>query len=312
MKTVVEIKFDALRVPGGADAILGPSQCTEEVVEVTHYKALGRTDITVVLGEHDERVSKLMALLAAVDEKPFVIHTDIYTEDERQTAPLLILQPWGHVRAWGGPRLGTSYDIAQACQRCGTGARQTSDMIIANDDVRRIEKLRIAATTFENVLLNDDDVDRLITAQVSGALFWPVHAKTKAGTIKELRRQQVCVEHVLPPMAPSSHLDRTQVCPSCRRGCFTHVAFHPLRLVYRRQDLANIQDINLTWEWFGDYAGSPEEALAGRWPDPLILITPKVMNLLRGKTKKEQKSQGCDFIPIWIEDDTHDKPYLLT
>lgn len=45
---------------------------------------------------------------------------------------------------------------------------------------------------------------------------------------------------------------------------------------------------------------------------PSVLVTPKVMSLLRGKTKKERKHQGCEFVPVWIEDDTHDKPYLLT
>jgi hypothetical protein len=36
------------------------------------------------------------------------------------------------------------------------------------------------------------------------------------------------------------------------------------------------------------------------------------MNLLRGKTKKEQNYQGCGFFPVWVEDDSHDKPYLMT
>ena len=45
---------------------------------------------------------------------------------------------------------------------------------------------------------------------------------------------------------------------------------------------------------------------------PSVLVTPKVMSLLRGKTKKERKHQGCEFVPVWIEDDTHDKPYVLT
>ncbi len=138
---------------------------------------------------------------------------------------------------------------------------------------------------------------------VTGTLLWPIHAKTKNGTQIDVRRQQVFAEHVMPPMAPSSLIDRTVVCPQCGRGCFRHLTMEPRRLVYRGQDLANIQDVNVTWEWFGDCADSPEEVLGGRWPHPRVLITPKVMNLLRGKTKKEQKYQGCDFVPIWIDDE---------
>ncbi len=84
------------------------------------------------------------------------------------------------------------------------------------------------------------------------------------------------------------------------------------RVVYRREDLTNIPDFNLSWEWFGAPPVPHPDGLTGGPPIPLMLVTPKVMNLLRGKTKKEQKYQGCDFFPIWIEDDTHDKPYLMT
>ena len=84
--------------------------------------------------------------------------------------------------------------------------------------------------------------------------------------------------------------------------------------MYRREDLANIQDVNLTWEWFGEPPWYSEGAgmMMGGSQCPLVLVTPKVMNLLRGKTKKEQKYQGCRFIPIWIEDDKHEHPYVQT
>lgn len=74
----------------------------------------------------------------------------------------------------------------------------------------------------------------------------------------------------------------------------------PGRLFYRAEDLADAKDFNGSREWFGDYF-KESETQRELWPHPLILVTPKVMNLLRGKTKKDQKYQGCDFIPIWIE-----------
>jgi hypothetical protein len=88
----------------------------------------------------------------------------------------------------------------------------------------------------------------------------------------------------------------------------------PSRFVYRREDLANIQDVNLTWEWFGEPPSYSEGLgfMVGRWPLPCVLVTPKVMNLLRAKTKKEAKYQGCAFTPIWIEDEKHALPYVQT
>ncbi len=98
----------------------------------------------------------------------------------------------------------------------------------------------------------------------------------------------------------------------CHRGGMTTMLNEPARFVYRRRDLDRIQDFNVTWEWMGQIADFTGDVSNAFFAAPQMLVTPKVMNLLRGKTKKEQKSQGCDFIPIWIEDDTHDKPYLMT
>ena len=105
-------------------------------------------------------------------------------------------------------------------------------------------------------------------------------------------------------MSSASTLDRKNVCPVCQRGHFTFLADVPARIVYRAEDLKNIQDVNLTWEWFTSYGTIPEDSVErGMWPAPSLLVTPKVMNLLRGKTKKEQKYEGVSFTPIWIEDE---------
>ena len=323
MRTEIEIKFDAGQIPGGADAILGPAQCGSDVAKRKEYtinnyfeKRTG-ADVEITLDEKDPRVPKVFALLDEYGVQRWIDRFDIYTEDELQAAPLLIVRPWGGVDVTGGLIFGTKYDGSQGCQRCGTGAPQTSPLILDRDDLKKAEKRRLAFRGIGDVLVHDVDVEPLLAAGVTGALFWPTYAETK-GIREELRWQQMFIEHVMPPMSPKSLLDRTQVCPECRRGCFLRVSFHSPRYVYRREDLANIQDVNLTWEWFGEppSPGDAERlrealALAGveakpagykRWADPYVLVTPKVMNLLRGKTKKEQKYQGCKFIPIWVED----------
>lgn len=313
MKTIVTIRFGAHRIPGGEDAILGQTQCGPDVAKINKHLIWGddhrmAVDVELTLDSTDERLPQVLGLLAIHGEDSWIVREDVYTEDELQAAPLLVLNPWGDRLVGGGQLYGTKYDISNACQRCGTGARQTSPLVINAEDLRKIEKLRIAATLHGHVVLHDVDVEKLIAAGVTGTNFWPAQAISKNGHLTELRREQLVVENILPPMAPSSSLDRSAECPICHRGCSSPVWRHPLRFFYRREDLADIKDVNLTWEWFGNWARSPEDALAGQWPDPRVLVTPKVMNLLRGKTKKEQKYQGCDFIPIWIEDDSSTPP----
>src|SRR4051812_43545547 len=120
MQTIVEIKFDAGRILGGADAILGPSQCGSDVAKRKEYtidnyfEKRSGTKVELTLEDTDERVSKVLALLAEHGKEPWVQREDIYTEDELQAAPLLVLSPWGHVLALGV----TTYDESNACPRC--------------------------------------------------------------------------------------------------------------------------------------------------------------------------------------------------
>jgi hypothetical protein len=316
MKTNIDIRFDASDLPGGADAILGPAQCGKDVVKIHEFTVcnLHNIKVTITLEENDPRASKVFALLNGYGELHWVYRYEVYSEDDLQAAPLLVLGLSGDSSVFGGPAYGTTYDNSKACPKCGRGARQTSPMIIERKNLKAIEKFRIASTPYDDVLVRDVDVEPILAAGVTGALFWPVYAKTQAGELEEIRRQQLFIEHVMPPMSPKSMLDQTQVCPECRRGWYGGAMGYPSRFVYRREDLANIQDVNLTWEWFGEPPSYSEGLgfMVGRWPLPCVLVTPKVMNLLRAKTKKEAKYQGCAFTPIWIEDEKHALPYVQT
>ena len=312
MKTIVEIQFGAHRIPGGVDAILGPSGCGKDVVKIHEYTLtdIDHIDVTLTLDEKDPRLPKVLALLAPHGEDDWVHREDIYTEDELQAAPLLVMFSTQADSAMGW----TTYDESKACPKCGTGVRQTSPLHIVRRDVKLIEKLRVAFTIENDVLVQDVHVERLLAAGITGALFWPIYADNKAGELEELRHQQAFIEHVMPPMSAKSSLNRKQVCPDCQRGWYTQVMDYPTRFVYRREDLVKIQDFNVTWEWFGEpewYSEGAGTMMQGP-RHPWVLVTPKVMNLLRGKTKKEQKYQGCGFTPIWIEDDKHEQPYAQT
>lgn len=308
MKTIVLLSFKAHRVPGGADAILGPAHCGPDVVEMEEYKYGGGKvgiDVNISLNEGDERISKVLTLFSQYGEGEIVRRKNVYTEEERQNARLLFVSSWVMYQASAGLGYGTTYDLSNACKQCGTGVRQTSPLVIANDDERNLEKMHIAASLHGELLVHDVLGEKLAQANLTGFNLWRVYAKRKSGPNVELRREQIFAENVLPPMAPASTLDRSEVCPVCQRGHFHFLADTPPRIVYRAEDLKNIQDVNLTWEWFTSFGTIPEDAVErGMWPDPLLLVTPKVMNLLRGKTKKEKKYEGVSFTPIWIEGET--------
>ena len=305
MKANIEIEFHATDLPGGADAILGPSECGPDVVKLKPYtwEELGGLErlgvrVEITLDERDPRVSKVFALLDQYGVERWVDRKDVYTEDELQAAPLLVMLPWQGDLALGY----RTYDDSKACPTCKAGLRQTSTLKILRVDRKVNEKFRLAFTHEDDVLVHDVDVERLLAAGVTGALFWPVEADTKAGDMKELRRQQMIIEHVMPPMSPKSFLDRTRVCADCGRGWHTGVMGYPTRFVYRREDLANIHDVNLTWEWFGGFwpeYNDPEDIRKSRGekrPSPDVLVTPKVMNIFR-----DAGVTTFQWIPVDIE-----------
>jgi hypothetical protein len=307
MKTIVRILFKVDTMAELTDLYLGPAQCGPDVAKVEEYKyGKGKIglDIEINLKEGDERIAKICALLTQHGEYHSVDRDDFYTEEELQNARLLCVGSWTMYQVGGGLQYGTTYDLSNACKQCGTGVRQTSPLVIDGDVERSIEKMHVAGTHHADLMVHDVLGEKLAQAKLTGLNLWPVYSLRKGGTKVEMRREQIFAENVLPPMAPASSLDRSEVCSVCQRGRFNFVFQMPVRIVYRAEDLKNTQDVNLTWEWIGASSKLIEDPLAiGMWPHPLLLVTPKVMNLLRGKTKKEKKYEGVSFTPIWIEDE---------
>ncbi len=305
MKTIVRIIFKADTMAELTELYLGPAQCGPDVAKVEEYKYhKGKVglNIEINLEEGDERIAKVCALLTQHDEYHTVDRDDFYTEEELQNARLLCVGSWSMYQIGGGFLYGTTYDLSNACKKCGTGVRQTSPLIIDGEEERRIEKMHVAGTHHADLLVHDVVGEKLAHAHLTGLNLWRVYGSRKREPNVELRREQIFAENVLPPMAPGSFLDWREVCSECKRGRFNFLPDDPVRIVYRADDLKNIQDVNLTWEWFGTFSKTIEDPHArGAWPHPLLLVTPKVMNLLRGKTKKEKKYEGVSFTPIWIE-----------
>jgi hypothetical protein len=302
MKTYTHFMIFTSDIPGGPDAILGPSGCGKDVAEIS-----GGDIIYLKLEEHDERIAKVVALLEAAGKDPSFSYFDRYTEEDLQAAPLLLLDFWSKDLVLTGPSYGVKYDVAQACPTCHTGVRQASPLVVDGSFSPLWQKYRVKGTSDDDLLVRDTDVEALIAANVTGVNFWPIKAQYKSGAIGEVRWQQALIENVLPPMAPSTQLVEEGKCPTCSRGRKSEdTTTRTRRVTYRREDLKKFCDFNVSWEAFGrfwDYGKVTDGWMDSRRPLPWLFITPKVLNILRGKTKKEQNYQGFGFVPIWIEEE---------
>jgi hypothetical protein len=298
MKTIVTMRIAAHRLPGGAEQLLAQTNCSTDVAIVERSELFGvREEIVRVRLDHtDPRLKLLDAVLADAGVKPLISRVDEFSDEELHRAPLLRMVGDANIWAYAGPSEGMTYDMTAACSTCATGLRQTSPLNISADHLSRLRKYRAIGTWGHGPLVDGGLVKKLRNQGVTGISFGDVYAH-RAGKERELvARDQLLPTHTLPPLSPDCVLDRSQLCPSCHRGGWNGISGQPFRLLYRRQDLGDIRDVNVSWEWFGpfEYDGNIERA---RFSTPELLVTPKVMNIFR-----EAGVKTFDWIPIFVEE----------
>ncbi|TKC98501.1 hypothetical protein [Polyangium fumosum] len=297
MRTVAKIWFDGLDLLGDPQAVLESIGCGADVAKIDDAPVLNVLHVWVTLDVTDERLSKLLALLQEHGAQWRDLRGDRFTEEEIEAAPLLNM--WFNVTdtVFGGPRMGTTYDMSKACERCGVGARQTSAMIIDGEDLHKLEGQRVAATPYNDILVDEKLAAVLVESSVTGISFRGVFAAFEKRGHIQLPWRQLCATHTMPPMSPRS----TAILPgdlcSCRRSGFDTPWEVPIRLVYRTSDLTGIRDVNVTWEWFGDthYEGDVGDAL---FAYPRFLVTPKVRRIFL-----DAGVTGFHWLPIHVVDE---------
>ena len=296
MNTEVRVFFYGHRIPGGAEAVLVPARCGPDVAKVTDRSALQAVDVWVTLDETDERLPILLQLLEQYGEKRVVRRRDRFTDAELDAAPLLLIDPKPALEIFGGPRVGTTYDVTDACKVCGAGARQTSALLINGEELSALEGRRAASTYYSDLIVEDRLAGQLASSGITGLSYRGVFAAFEHQVRLQLPWRQLCATKTLPPMSPrSTGIIRDRHC-ICGRSGVTGTAEQPTRLVYRAADLADMQDVNLTWEWFGEprFNGDVSEAL---FPYPWFLVTPKVFRVFRDAGVTE-----FDWLPIRVID----------
>ncbi|MDI1433317.1 hypothetical protein [Polyangium sorediatum] len=251
---------------------------------------------TVTLDERDERLPVLLDLLKGYDNDWVERRQDRFTDEELEAARLLIVSYDVNAEVYGGPRQGTTYDMSEACKRCGAGARQTSAMILDVEYLHRLEGRRAAMTFKDDLLVDEKLAGALAESGATGLSFRGVFAAFDRRGHIQLPWRQVCATHTLPPMSPrSTGVYPYKPCP-CGRSSFTGKEEVPTRLAYRAADVADIRDVNVSWEWGGEvrFDGDVSDAL---FPCPWFLVTPKVWRIFQ-----DAGVTGFDWNPIRVVD----------
>ncbi|TKC99314.1 hypothetical protein [Polyangium fumosum] len=251
----------------------------------------------VTLDERDERLARLLGIFEERGIPWLEGRNDCFTDEELESSRLLVMSYDINATVFGGPRMGTTYDMTEACKRCGAGARQTSAMIIDVEDLHKLEGRRAATTPYDDVLVDEKLAAVLAESGATGLSFRGVFsAFEKRGHI-QLPWRQLCATHTMPRMSPrSTGIFPYKPCP-CGRSSFTGQTEIPLRLAYRAADIAGISDVNVTWEWFGEvkFNGDVNDSVLAA---PYFLVTPKVWRIFR-----DAGVTGFDWIPIRVIDE---------
>lgn len=276
MRHEIRIRFDGKDIPGGVVSFLELAGCGPDVCVIEDVPVLRQLEVWVRLDNDDPRVLRLLSLLREHEIGWLEQHEDKFTEDELDSAKLIIMQSNGDCAIDGGVEWGTNHDLSKGCPACGTGAPQTSALFVDGRDVPKLEGFRGAATYFWHHLVDEGLAAALTEAGATGLSFRAIYAVSPEGRQTKLRWKQMVAAKTLPPMSPkSSGFSRDRVCAVCQRNGYFHAGDEPARAVYRDSDIRDADDVNVSWENHGYSKLLPalKESLLAR---PWMLVTPKV------------------------------------
>lgn len=265
------------------------------------FRAMGRADLAqqgrkpsgyVLKFESELEFRRFQSKLRTLDPDPFVRRERIYTEAELQRASLLHLVVTRAPKADGGPRHGTEYDLTNACPRCGTGAVQTSPLVL-----KRSETPRPGADLFETlsgeVLISEDLAGVWDAAGIGGA---ELRGAVSHRDGQPLAWFQVIPQLELPPMSAQTRgTIREDPCPACGRDGHFFTVKSPEAIVYDDPESAeDLPDVCHTYERFGNSV-LREPFASSFFAPPLLICKPNVQKFFRGR-----RVRGIRFIPVQL------------
>ena len=221
-----------------------------------------------------------------------------YTDAELRSFPLLSMGVDRKPIQGGGPEDGTTYDLSRGCPRCGTGAVQTSPLMVALDGLPK--KGLLCATALDDILVGERLAAALREAKTTGLELRQAHFYRNN---EPLPWWQMISDYCMPKMSPATRgivfSETEPPCPECRRDERFGTPEEPEQVVYSRNDVDpdNIPDVVHTWECAGQSVKDPPEGRDPRYAQALILFKPKVFDIFR-----RLKVKHATFGPIRIMD----------
>ena len=200
-------------------------------------------------------------------------------------------------KGYGGTTLyGNTYDLSEACPRCGTGATRTSPLMLKKSDLPRGAGL--IQTGQGETLASRDIADSLAAADVSALDLGEVRAWRSGDPLQWV---EFASTYQMPPMSKATTGGaREDPCPACGRDGYFDSPEAPLSIAYAGDEVRpdSLPDIVHTWECFGNsrLAVPDDRYLPGPWfAQPLLLVKPGVAQLL-----VQLGVRGLTFDPVRV------------
>jgi hypothetical protein len=216
------------------------------------------------------------------------------TPRELAAARLLHMFVWIHHAPEGHPRDGTSYDDSNACSGCGNGLRQTSPLVLKQQE---IPASGVLGSIGDDVLVHDSLTKEMQDAGLTGFRLGEVQDVTGGA----LPWRQLFVEHEMPGMTATSRglvrgRSRGEApCARCGSDGWFDTRSDPFIPAYASSALAGMPDFARTAERFG----------TGHWAAPIhgrrmvaqsrLIVRPAVYAFFRAR-----KVRGVRFSPVSV------------
>ena len=258
----------------------------------------------------DPTLNKLRALLKQEGIEWSEREEHIYTDDELRSFPLLTIGVDRKPIQGGGPEYGTTYDLTRGCLHCGTGAIQTSPLMIVLSGLPK--KGLLCATCLDEILVAERLALALKEAEITGLELRHAHFYRND---EPLPWWQMISDYCMPKMSPATrgivlsetdHVERPDFiipaeppCHKCKRDGRFGTPDEPEQIVYSLTDVDpdSIPDVVHTWDCTGKSMKYPPKGQFPRYRQPMILVKPKILDIFR-----RLKVKHVTFGPIRIMD----------
>jgi hypothetical protein len=219
----------------------------------------------------------------------WVRHDRSYTAEELVTSSMLWMSVTTPNKGEGGPTTGTRYDFAHACAECGTGALQTSPLVLNLPSPPR--QSDAFETRTREFVISPRFAQGLERESVSG-INQQLVVNPRGESIPWV---QLLPQGTMPRLAESSRGILVEgACPTCGRDGRFHSSREPIELAYDDLDLDQVPDVAVTWECFGNSKRSADP-LRSHFAQPLVLVKPKVLQVAR-----DLNIRGLSFTPVRV------------